>query len=338
MRNLSKLFVLSVVLFPLIANVTWADTTGNSQDVMAARQEFESRCPKPEWWDRVSVSGATINTYDDLISYWQDKNRSKSQFFKAAYIAILDYPLDVDIVVNAIKLMNYTYSYPHRIELQEYAIEKYFSYKSPYGKPGNTIAGIVENLGRLYNDAGQYDRSVNLIERLLKERETEVNDHLLELIHLKYARALHGQGRTADAVNVLKKAVKKYNGSWEKRLNEAIARYGGSPVTTSVKPSAAKDPTRGKAPWWKNNIVIIGASLLTALLILVLRRASREQPNYSGVYGRSAFGADSDVEQLVRDGRQIEAIQLYRQIHEVGLSEAKQAVDQIAQKTSHPGT
>jgi tetratricopeptide (TPR) repeat protein len=234
--------------------------------------------------------------------------------------------------------MNYTYSYPHRIELQEDAIEKYFSDNSPYGKPGDTIAGIVENLGQLYNSAGQYDKSVNLIERLLKERETEINDHLLELTHLKYAKALHGQNRTVDAVNVLKKAVKKYNGSWEKRLNEAIGRYEGTATVTSSKPSAAKDLTKGKTPWWRNNVVIIGGTLLTALLILVLRRASKEQPNYSGVYGPSTFGTDSDVEQLVLQGRQIEAIKLYRQIHKVGLNEAKHAVDQIVKRTAHPRT
>ena len=325
------IFFLILILFPSLVTSIWADDTGRLMAVEEARQQFVSRCPKPQWWDRVSVSDVNIKTYDDLLNYWQNKNRSKSQFFKAAYKAILDYPLDDDIVVNAINLMHYTYSYQNRIELQEYAIGKNFVYRNPYGKPANTIASIVRNLGQLYNDASRFNKSVNLIERLLKEREAEINDHSLELIHLTYAEALQGQSRTTEAINILKKAVKKYNGSWEKRLDEAIARYERRAPTISANSSTPKEhvPKQAK-PWWTNNIVTIGGFLLVILFIGILRARSEQKIRQPERYPSYSAGTDSDVERLVIQGRKIEAIKLYRQIHNVGLEESKRAIDQIA--------
>lgn len=41
-------------------------------------------------------------------------------------------------------------------------------------------------------------------------------------------------------------------------------------------------------------------------------------------------GTEADVERLVLSGRRIDAIKLYREIHGVGLKEAKEAVDKLA--------
>jgi tetratricopeptide (TPR) repeat protein len=353
MKRCNLLLVLCFFLFSSLIRLSLADNVESSKKAADARQEFESRYPKPQWWSRVNVSDVKIDTYDDLLQYWQDKDRSRSQFFKAAYKAILDYPLDADIVVNAIKLMHYTSSYRHRIELQEYAIQNYFSYKNPNGKPGNSIASIVDHLGSLYNNTGRHEKSVDLIERLLKEREKEINDHLLELIHLTYATALRGQNRTVEAINVLHKAVRKYNGSWEKRLKEAIARYEGKETVAATRPSIRRkkesvsstkppapreqEPKKGK-PWWENNIVFVAGILLVILLIRAWSGGGKPRLEPSGMVPPGSTGTDDDIERLVMQGRKIEAIKLYRKIRNVGLAEAKDAVDQIAKRTGNTGT
>ena len=43
-------------------------------------------------------------------------------------------------------------------------------------------------------------------------------------------------------------------------------------------------------------------------------------------------GSQADVERLVSAGRKIEAIKLYREIHKVGLKEAKEAVDKLVER------
>ena len=84
------------------------------------------------------------------------------------------------------------------------------------------IGGIVLELIRRYNDSERYDVTVELAERLLRERRGDVNDHMLELISLAYAEALHQRGMTEKAIGVLKKAVKEDDGSWEKRLRARL--------------------------------------------------------------------------------------------------------------------
>ncbi len=326
MKFLKKIFMICLILF------SGTEIAAAFQEAKDAREEFETRCPKPQWWEKVPLGDVRIYTYDDLIKYWQDQERTESQFFKAAYQAILDSPLDADIVVNGIKLMNYTRSYPYRIELQEYAMENYFSYMSLYGRPGNSIASIARNLGELYNHAGEYDKTLHLIQRVLQEREKEINDHLLELMHLTYAEALHGQNRTEEAVRVLRKAVNNYNGSWEERLLEAIARYEGTSVTASSAGSAAPEkhlPIK-EEPWWKKNMAYLGGFLVFLFIILVLRRASEQQVTRARDYPLRGQGTDSDVERLVREGQKIAAIKLYREIHHVGLKESKDAIDKLA--------
>lgn len=139
-------------------------------------------------------------------------------------------------MVNAVTLIYYTRSYPDRTEFQEYAMENYFSYRNPDGKPADSIAGIAIHLGTLYNRDRQYDKSLDLLRRVLKEREPEINDHQLELLHLAYPETLRGQDRDAEAITLLKTAVEKYHGSWEKRLKETIARYPGAPSAASSEP------------------------------------------------------------------------------------------------------
>jgi tetratricopeptide (TPR) repeat protein len=195
------------------------------------RQAFRAAAPRPDWWDRVSTD-VEIKTYDDLLTYWRDKERTNNQFFKAAYQAILDYPLDQDLVVNAIYLMpNGDRAYPHVVTMLEFAIERHFDYDRPLnnyqGKPGDTIAGITRRLSRAYNNIGDYESTIELVERLLREREDEINDQLLELLTLDYSEALYEQGRTEEAVATLETAIQKYDGDWENRLEEKLTELRG---------------------------------------------------------------------------------------------------------------
>ena len=184
-------------------------------------------------------------------------------------------------------------------------------------------------------------KTIGLIERLLNERESEVNDHILELLHLEYAEALHGLNRTDEAVRTLETAVEKYDGSWEKRLNESIAHYQGRPQTADEKPtvspqshSANKTNDRREKGelWLKDNLFSIGLSIVVVALLLNWMHGNHSQTNRKSSYPPRGSGTDADVERLVRQGQKISAIKLHREIHGVGLKEAKEAVDQIQRR------
>lgn len=200
---------------------------GRSSEIRSA---FQEAAPQPEWWDRIDAKEA--RTYNELLAYWQDNDRTPNQFFKAAYQAVLDHPQDDDIVVLAVNLMPYgDTAYPHTVTMLEFAIDYYFEYDRPLnnygGKSGDSIAGIVEKLAKIYNRAGNHGAAVVVIERLIDTREHEVNDQMLELVSLQYAEALHGYGRTAEAIAWLDAAIEKYHGDWEKRLSEKRALLSG---------------------------------------------------------------------------------------------------------------
>ena len=165
---------LAVVLATACYVVDWNKT-------QEYRRSFQEAAPQPEWWDRVSTDDVMIRSYDDLLSYWQDRERSDIQFFKAAYQAILYHPLDDDLVVNAVNLLPHGDSaYPYTTTMLEFVLERHFYYERPLsnylGKSGDTIAGIARRLAVTYNNIGDYASTVELVERLLDQREFEVND------------------------------------------------------------------------------------------------------------------------------------------------------------------
>jgi tetratricopeptide (TPR) repeat protein len=214
---------LAVVLPTACSVVDWNKT-------QEYRKSFQEAAPQPEWWDRVSTDNVNIRSYDDLLSYWQDRERSDNQFFKAAYQAILYHPLDDDLVVNAVNLLpNGDSAYPHTTTMLEFVLERHFYYQRPLsnylGKSGDTIAGIARKLVVTYNNIGDYASTIELVGRLLDEREFEINDQLLELLSIEYAEALYEYGQPDEAVAVLETAIDKYNGDWEKRLGEKLSRY-----------------------------------------------------------------------------------------------------------------
>lgn len=204
--------------------------SGCSSKEDEASDKFQAVSPQPDWWDDVSIEGVTINTYDDLLTYWQNKERTNNQFFKAAYQAILDHPLNDDIVVNAINLMPYgDRGYPYIAQMLEFAVNNYFDYDRPLaqygGKSGDAIGGIVEDLTGIYNGQNKYRESIELINKLIDKRENEINDNMLELLSLKLAEAYYKSGNKKEAVGTLNKAIKEYSGSWEKRLSEQLDKY-----------------------------------------------------------------------------------------------------------------
>ena len=74
-------------------------------------------------------------------------------------------------------------------------------------------------------------------------------------------------------------------------------------------------------PWF------VGPAVLLGLVLVALWARGRD----GSVEMPQAAGAAQSVEDLIAGGRKIDAIKLYRRQHGVGLREAKDAVEAIAQ-------
>ena len=78
-------------------------------------------------------------------------------------------------------------------------------------------------------------------------------------------------------------------------------------------------------------VLLIIAAVVVAIIVLdAANRARIRRLRQSGLYPPQGQGTLADVERLVHLGKRIAAIKLYREIHGVGLKEAKTAVDRLA--------
>jgi len=75
--------------------------------------------------------------------------------------------------------------------------------------------------------------------------------------------------------------------------------------------------------------VVIGVVAVALILDAANRRSARDL-RQSGLLPPPGQGTDADVERLVAAGRKIDAIKLYRKLHNADLKTAKEAVDRLA--------
>jgi len=204
---------------------TWPGGYADEAGFLAPAHALSECCPRPLWWNQ--VEGPHIETRKDFQDVWQSKDLSDRQKAKAMFRAIGD-KIGVDDEIASLAI-NYYQSvdrdYPHITALKELGVSRYFALdrdQSNYsGEVGDTSAGLVNGLARLYLKAGRAEDAAGLIVRLILERGHEINPHLKERASLLMVDALRKQGRQEEAVGVVSYALKTYDGSWEKALIKA---------------------------------------------------------------------------------------------------------------------
>ncbi|WP_038027823.1 hypothetical protein [Picosynechococcus sp. NKBG15041c] len=72
--------------------------------------------------------------------------------------------------------------------------------------------------------------------------------------------------------------------------------------------------------------VVLGFFLVVMLVSILGDQGKRPGP----LSGPKQPGSDGAIQQAIASGRKIEAIKLYRQKYNVGLKEAKEAIEQMA--------
>jgi ribosomal protein L7/L12 len=78
-----------------------------------------------------------------------------------------------------------------------------------------------------------------------------------------------------------------------------------------------------------NVVLLVVVAVAAAFLVDWFFRSPRQRLRNAGLYPPAGQGTQADVERLLRGGRKIEAIKLFREIHGVGLKEAKEGVEAL---------
>lgn len=188
---------------------------------------FPGCCPRPAWWDEVEID-RVITTPAEFQALWQDKGLNDRQKAKAMFRAIEDHhPRNPDIAAPA---LTYYYwvdrKYPYMRQLYEVAAAAYIDFDRSLerysGKSGDLSAGMINRLAKIYLSEGLPERAEPLLDYMVRVREAEINDHLLETASAHLGEALLQLGRTEEAVARLVYARDSYDGDWEERIGEKL--------------------------------------------------------------------------------------------------------------------
>jgi len=204
---------------------TWPGGFSEEANFRPPQHALVDCCPRPSWWEQTIAP--QINTSEDFQEVWLSKELTNTQKAKAMFRAIEEHMgRDDEIASKAINYYQYVdKKYPHILALKELGVAQYFNLDRDLehysGKVGDTTAGLVNDLARLYLKEGRARESAGLISRLVIERGHEINGHLLETSSLIMIDALKKQGRIGEAVGVVNYAIKAYDGDWEMSLIKA---------------------------------------------------------------------------------------------------------------------
>ena len=81
---------------------------------------------------------------------------------------------------------------------------------------------------------------------------------------------------------------------------------------------------------WRLIAVVLASAALLIALLLLRGRSGLAAARAAGSYPPAGQGSDADVAAMMARGDKLLAIRLYRELHDVGLKEAKAAVEELA--------
>jgi ribosomal protein L7/L12 len=81
----------------------------------------------------------------------------------------------------------------------------------------------------------------------------------------------------------------------------------------------------------------IGAVVAAVFLLDVVNRAKMRSLRQRGILPPEGGGSDADIERLLRLGYKVQAIKLYRSVHDVDLKAAKTEVERLHRRMREQG-
>jgi len=165
----------------IVSTFTILCACGNSET-------FESRIPKPAWYDSIEL--VEINDVGELDALWRGKKRccidestllaNNREFYKACYESIVNNSENEELVVKCLWLMDVGADQGQRIDINRFLLENFGDHQNSVDRcsncsPGDTVARVTKDLARKENAQGQIDHAITLLEDLLDSRGGEVS-------------------------------------------------------------------------------------------------------------------------------------------------------------------
>ncbi len=195
---------------------------------------MEAARSRPAWWDEVPDSSLRIRSLGDLMTVWQtgvNDEAARHRFYKLTYEGIVERPGDQDLVAEGLALMAFVSEPDDHLPLLEFAVERFFSYNRRLDncancKVGDTSGEMVRDLASAYISHGRPYDAIQLIQRLVTEREADVSDYNLALTFETMSRAYWEMNDVAGARGAIEEGLRRFPVGWQAdQLRRTLERY-----------------------------------------------------------------------------------------------------------------
>ncbi len=168
------------------------------------------------------------------MAVWQSGTSdelSRRQFQKLAYQAILDHPEDRHMAAAGIELMAATADPEQRLPILELGIDHFFFYDQRTDncancKPGDRTGQLVRDLAYAYIAHNEPLAAIEIIERLVREREADVSPYNLALTFEAMASAYWRLKDIDGAKAAIEEGLRRFPSGWQAdQLRRARDRY-----------------------------------------------------------------------------------------------------------------
>lgn len=206
--------------------------------------EWQEAIAQPVWWDSLPRSPLVIRSFGDLMAIWQSHTNdepARRRFYKLVYQAILDHPGDEDLVAVGIHLMSFAADSGGRFPLLKFGVDHFFSYNQRtdncvHCKVGDTTGEMVRDLAGEYIARGEPEAAIEIIQRLVDERESDVSDYNLALTFETMAEAYWKLKDVDGAKAAIQEGLRRYPSGWQAdQLHRDLDRYEQGSAT-AVEP------------------------------------------------------------------------------------------------------
>ena len=201
--------------------------------------EWRRAIPQPVWWDDVPRTSLRVGSVGDLSAAWQSDTSDEAnrrRFYKLAYQAVLDHPGDDHLVRSAIDMMAFVADREDRLPLLQFGVEHFFSYNQRTDncancKIGDAAGQMVRDLAQAYIAQRDFLAAVDVIQRLVRERDTDVSAYNLALTFETMAGAYWLMNQPEDAKAALQEGLRRFPSGWQAdQLRKTLARYEAAAV------------------------------------------------------------------------------------------------------------
>jgi tetratricopeptide (TPR) repeat protein len=216
--------------------------------------EWRQAIPQPAWWDSVPRSALAINSLGDLLSVWQsgtNDEASRQRFYKLTYQAILDHSGDEDLIAEGIGLMAYVADSDDRFSLLKFGVDHFFSYDQRTNNCancmiGDTVGEMVRDLAGAYISRGEPEAAIQIIQRLVDERESDVSAYNLALTFETMSRAYWEMKDVDGAKAAIQEGLRRFPNGWQadqlRRTLDGYEKPSAEPVEPCERLQLSIDP------------------------------------------------------------------------------------------------